>query len=251
MSRINSRMGVKGTVEGNIWTITEFICPQFSCNFTIKEPIDAFRDMCIDTNEVICDSQTLNAFGENKTLSIIWKDLTNNEKKQIGIKLHGYLLNNIFYKRSITSMCEGPTNCVGGCPTYGSAVCVQNALIRVLRFVEPNESFSKCYYKNALGEEVCYYYPESYCLPCYPVTVVSVPNSFYHSIACLQIGTDVNNFNNWLFFQYNASDIVPGSWDMPLPCSVVVDNLVNGICAGYGNGVSIAKWNIDENGVIT
>ncbi len=207
----------------------------------LTDDVTTFRTQCMKDNEVICDSQILNSHGENGTLKNIWSNLTITEKRNIGINLYNYLSSSVFYTHTITTTCND-INCSS--PQVG--MCVQNALIKVLRFSISDESFSGCYYKNMHNEVKSYYYPDSYGLPAYPTQVVSADNNFYHSIGGLQIGDNVSDFNNWLFFQYNDADILPGEWNMPLPAVVTIKHLCPGSCTGYGCG-DLITFSIDKN----
>ncbi len=208
-----------------------------SLNFLASQTVNVikFRLQCINNNAVICDSKTLNSYGEDGTLRLIWDDLTVSEKRNIGITLHNYLISNVFYTNYITT----------------PGLCVPNSIIRVLRFASPDKSVEDCQYINGHSETLSLYYSNSYSLPAYPASINSV-----HNIAALQIGPDVNNFNNWLFFQYGDSNIIPGSGQMHLPTTVIINKMSHVDCDGYiTNGYSffknIASWYIDNEGLIT
>lgn len=233
----------------------------------VPSNLEEFRKTCMSGAEVACTLEVLNQDAESQMLSEIWQYLTREEKKNIGINLHQYLISSVFhigerpYQIGVGPFClDGPLNCVGGCANFNiPGSCVPDAIVCVLRFSKPDESFSAHYYKNGRGEEVCFHYSLSYSLPCYPVAVNSDYWKFYHAVAGLLIGEDVKNFNDWLFFQYLDSNIQPVDpnkiplgtyYQMPIPVKVTVDHLIPGNGGGFGSGAPIAEWDIDKDGVI-
>lgn len=237
ISVYNDKVFVTST-DGNIYA--------FYKNPNTQHPteLDSFRAVCMRDINVICDQVILNSYGENGTLKTIWYNLTKPEKKNIGIKLYEYLNSNVFYTTYFNTVCYDPN-----CNDSKIAWCLGNGMIRLMRFITPEEgkTFSSCYYKNGHQEIISYYYEKSYGLVAYPVDVVSEQNNFYHTISALQIGNNISNFDNWLFFQYGTSDITPGSWNMPLPARVTIRHFFPGECTSYGDyGSPVASWNIPE-----
>ena len=113
---------------------------------------------------------------------------------------------------------SGQSDCQGGTGGWGTAVCMQNALIRWARAntgSDVYEAYSKCYWRRDTSWPEYCYCEEEFNMPVYMVTVWNNSIPWGHAICAEHLGGDMENFDNWQFFQYDNLDIKPGDWDMP------------------------------------
>jgi len=241
------------------------ICNPIVCHFSINgNDTDTFRALVFDNDgNVKITPEEMNTYGENKTISRIWWNLTKEERIKIAIKLHDYFKINILEDGHVYYYCEGNLNCEGlpysiyEC--INESTCVNNTKARYLKFngleVDGTPS-SKCYYKgNNLSKLYCFYVSDdkTYHLPCYYAIVTGIIG---HAICALLIDKDYKDINNWFFFQYNDSDIKIGDWQIPIETtnvyiSSVTSMLYQNTCDDFTQGPCYVWWKIGLNGTPT
>lgn len=183
--------------------------------------IDEFRTYCIQDETITCNKQTLHKLLINNLISNIWWDLTYDERLLLSQKLVYY-----FGTMRVKAVYYGESDCAGYDPKHKTAYphnkCAYNATIRYLKFNHPLPGTDTDMYweDNYTGEMHCYT-EEEFNLPAY-FTEVDYPSGTDHAIVALQLGEDVNDFNNWLFFQYTNTNIQPGDYQMRIPCRVYI-----------------------------
>jgi len=209
-----------------------------------------FREECLsDKSEIICDKQTLHDnWLITKKLSRIWWLLTDDERDNTaGFVIRNWLFFYIPYTR------KGLPDCKGGTESWERTFCIDNSIIRFLRFANGKDYYgnvSHCYWSTDRVTEYCYWI-ESFDLPVFLVGVYAYSSSFGHSICAFQIRKKQKDFNSYRFFQYCDDNIKPGNWQMP--CSyneaeiyVHVVRPATLSCGGY-NYDTIAEWKIDKD----
>ena len=205
--------------------------------------ITAFRLECLSGGAVTCDWDTLRVRLENNDVSRFWWFLTEAERRSIAEMA---VKNTLFY--FISHGRYGKPNCKGGEGDFKNIVCVQNALIRYLKFGSDNPpGGDTCYYKHPItNDEFCYVPDAKYGLPCCRCSCRSYDLEFAHSMCALQVNEDFKKFDSWIFFQYSDFDIKPGNWQMPIDkypgniyvkVAVVTSLQCNG-CSGY----ELMRW---------
>jgi len=161
----------------------------------------------------------------------------------------------------------GSPNCVGGSGSWNEAVCLQNAIIRYAwagKSTSYVDKLSCCYWMEKLGcPEYCYLdlNTKIYELDVYIAAVLNstAPDFEAHAICAEHLGGDMEDWNNWRFFQYSNSNIQPGDpGQMPLGTSTentrVQIYVVTGIpdCAHYSRPENPeVTFLIDETGDVT
>jgi len=216
------------------------------------ELADKFREECLNSDgKVICDKDTLHDnWLITKKLSKIWWLLTDEERNNVaGFIIRSWLFFIIDFVR------EGEKDCKGGTGSWKSAYCIHNEIIRYLRFGEGKKHYdeiSHCYWKTIEKGEIEYcYWMESYDLPVYPCSVVTIGPGFGHGICAFQIKKNPKDFSSWRFFQYTNDNIKPGNWQMPCHANGntihIRINMPSKLwCHGYVVKYEIAKWYIDK-----
>ena len=213
------------------------------------ELADKFREECLSSDgKVICDKDTLHDnWLITKKLSKIWWLLTDEERNNVaGFVIRGWLFFSIPYVR------EGEKDCKGGTGSWRYAYCLHNAVVRYLRFGEGEKHYdeiSHCYWSRDTKTEYCYW-TESYDLPVYLCSVVTMGSGFGHSICAFQIKKNPKDFSSWRFFQYTDDNIKPGNWQMPCHANgktihIFINRPIGLGCHGY-SAERIAKWYIDK-----
>lgn len=204
--------------------------------------IDAFRDECLTGGAVSCDWDTLHARLINHDISRFWWFLTEAERRSIAeIAIKNTLFYTLYYGRS------GKPNCEGGEGDVAEIVCMQNALIRYLKFGSDSPpSGSDCYYRrNSDSDEFCYVPDIKYNLPCN--IVLCAGYDFGHSMCAIQVVDSFDSLDNWIVFQYSSFDIKPGNPQMPnndfSDLFVKMEVITTMRCSGY-RANEVARWDI-------
>jgi len=68
-----------------------------------------------------------------------------------------------------------------------------------------------------------------------------------HWVCALKVGPNVSSFSNWVFFNYNDREILPGNASqMPYGAHVAVHECIGATNAGaaWPDGLAIAEWNV-------
>lgn len=196
---------------------------------------------CFSDGALTCDRDTIYQLLIDKHVSRQWWSLTKEQRFTLGT----YIIRNFLPYRQVTQLGQGDSNCEGTNIGWYYGSCVSNAILRyaIMNHKTPVGDLSQCYFKET---EVKCFTDESYWLPCFVVGVDGVNHKFGHEICGLQIGEDINDFHSWVFFQYNNSNIKPGSWQMPKDSEVMIEELENVGCRWLKHKV-IAEWYIDKN----
>jgi len=197
--------------------------------------IDIFRAECLSGGAVSCTWSALQVRLINRDIATFWWDLTESERRSIAeMAIKNTLFSIMRYGRA------GKENCEGGEGDVGRIVCVQNGIIRTLKFGSYDVGGDKCYYrKSSTSKEFCYVPETSYGLPCHIVTCATASGSsdpFGHTMCSIQVVNNTDSLDNWIVFQYSDFDIKPGHWQMPSRDDiwVVFSNLTHVSCGGYG-----------------
>ena len=133
-------------------------------------------------------------------------------------------------------------------------MCVGNACVRYARFgdvsiVVPDEYY---YYEaedeeddewRELAEEPCFHLPAALGSIAAKWNEETQKWTFGHSVAALQVGEDMSDFDSWIFFQYLTPDIVPGDSQMPTPGVVKVYLPTRVHVYGYSGEIA-GEWSI-------
>lgn len=222
--------GAEVQIDGAFIGTTPIIIP-------IEIGLEAFRTECLSDGGVICSWDVLKTRLEDQTVSRIWWDLTRDERYSISEMA---VKNTLFY--TATRGRSGKFDCVGGEGDTREIVCIQNSIIRYIKFTSKSFGISdKCYYRRIeSSEEFCYVPNESYGLPGHivscstPIDYTGEP--FGHSMCAIQTGLDLSKLDSWIVFQYTDFNIKPGDLQMPVDTYVrfkIPDNSTS--CNGYGS----------------
>lgn len=99
------------------------------------------------------------------------------------------------------------------------------------------------YYRNRYDRWEQLWKPDGFKLP-YHYGGISW-GDFAHVICALQVGSDVQSFSSWLFFQYETKEIVPGDDQMPLGAHVSVSKITSFTDRGsIRSATQVAEWNV-------
>lgn len=179
---------------------------------------------------------------EDHTISEMWWNLTESDRRSIAELA---IKNTLFYM--LRQGRSGKPNCEGGEGNFNSLVCLQNAIIRSMKFGTELTGADNCYYRrNELSEEFCYL-GTHYDLPCYMVTCSTYGGGFGHSLAAIQVNEDTDLLSSWIIFQYSDFDIKLGHWQLPVDrfpgriyIKIAIQTDVR--CAGYNSTDELARW---------
>ena len=138
-----------------------------------------------------------------------WWEFTEDNRRTIA---ETAITNILFYY--ISQGRSGDADCAGGTGDKHTIVCLQNANIRILKFGTGVPGGDNCYYDDIDGNEHCYVPDEKFNLPCY--YVVCVGQNWGHSMCAIKVNEDIDDLDSWIIFQYNAFDIKPGNWQIPI-----------------------------------
>lgn len=212
---------------------------------TIGE-IPATSEYDLNWNGIPADAGDLELM---KLASVGYIDL-NNPKPILLDEIISYVNNNIivpetYYPDYIQYGSSSPD----GSNPY-EVFCTGNAVIRKLIF-EGGTTYDNltCYWKNNQGGWINYNYPN----PLGIKTYITVDSSFAHMLDGIPIDQngDLTNFDNWVFFQYDDRNVKPLSFNMPGNEYVTVYDGGWLQCMGISAATPVAKWFIDEQGIVT
>lgn len=197
--------------------------------------IDAFRAECLTGGAVSCDWTTLHTRLNNRDVSRFWWFLTESERRSIAeMAIKNTLFYTFRYGRAGKSNCEG-----GEGDKYG-IVCLQNGLIRALKFGSYSVGGDSCYYRRySTSKEFCYVPEIQYGLPCQIVTCATYAGAdqgFGHTMCSIKVVDATDSIGNWTIFQYSDFDIKLGSWQIPnneYDLYIKFGELTNVSCRGY------------------
>lgn len=181
----------------------------------IRLSIEDFRAECLSNGSVACSWDVLKTRLEDKTVSELWWDLIETERRSIAEMA---IKNTIFY--TIHDVREGASECEGGGGEWKKAVCMQNGIIRYMQLSTPVAGVDTCYWKNNVGAEMCYVPTYPYNLPCN--LVVCMGYEFGHMVCAIQVVHNPNVLSDWILFQYSSFDIKPGDQQLPHSSRVTV-----------------------------
>jgi hypothetical protein len=198
--------------------------------------LEEFRAECVHGGSVTCSWDVLKTRLEDQTVSLLWWFLTEAERRSIAEQaIRNTLFHNYRYGR------HGKANCEGGEGDVKSIVCVQNGVIRTLKFGKCSAGGDSCYYRRYTdSEEFCYVPNIQYRLPCNIVSCIDYEGEFCHSMCSIQVVNKIDSINNWIVFQYNDVDIKSGNWQMPshkYDLYLKFSNINRISCGGYSSDI--------------
>jgi len=217
---------------------------------TIDEPVGLaeFRSECLSGGNVTSPWSVLKTRLEDQTVSRIWWNLTRDERYSIAeMAIRNTLFYSIYYYRT------GKPNCGGGEGDLKRTSCVNNSVIRCLKFGErPNTvpywspNADECYYRRQPADcEHCYVPEVSYGLPCHYVSRISEDLGPHiirnHALAAIQIVNNHASVNNWIIFQYESFDIKPGHRQVPYGSKITISKPIGFQC-GVSYGTTLAEF---------
>jgi len=238
---------------------------RYNLDIALKEQkLQDIRNICISSDTIICDYDTLSDFSKKGDLLDVWWLLNKTERKNISISLIQGANNEYSIGGIVPQICnDGLPLCAGINPVNcGGTECGTNAGLRYVLFNEfDNVGIDTCYFIGFDNTTRCFYisFENKIKLPCNYVSVDASETLFGHKICAIQIGEDVTDITNWLFFQYNESNIVLGTWQIPYGTYITildrytsfVGTLCHGVSDGYdSNGKYPAKWHLKLDGTI-
>jgi hypothetical protein len=165
----------------------------------------------------------------NHDVSRFWWDLTESERRAIAeMAVKNTMFTTYYHGRS------GLDNCEGGEGELFGIDCVENALIKYVKFTSNNFYGSpRCYYQRLSGdEEFCMVPEHTYKLPGHYVRAVKLP--WGHSMCAIQVRQDMSSIDSWYIFQYWDYDIKPGHWQLP-----------HGARVGFHRPHSVIEYGVD------
>lgn len=150
---------------------------------------------------------------EDGTVGNVWWNISEDDRRTIAELA---IKNTLFYV--VRHGRSGKTNCEGGEGDVKKIICLQNVLIRCLKFGSDIPSGGDaCYYRrSATSEEFCYIPDINYNLPCYAVTCMAHSGGFGHGMCAIQVNENIEELDSFIVFQYSSFDIKPGHWQMPV-----------------------------------
>ena len=220
-----------------------FIIPEGS-----ELSIGAFDD-CLEDGKVVCNWSVLEKYLLDHTVSNLWWDLTEAERRSIAeTAIKNTLFYELWYGRG------GKANCEGGEGDFVGIVCMQNAIIRCLKFGVPipivdmtTGYVDACYFKRSLSDpiETCYK-QDTYNLPCHLVMCMEhfTGPGWVHAMCAIQVREGFDSLDNWIVFQYSDFDIKPGNWQMPRDKKVKMIALESTYCSGTKDAKLVAEFDI-------
>ena len=219
--------GAEVAIDGVSYGITPVIA-------TINDEVLAeFRAECLSNESVVCSWDVLKTRLEDLTVSQLWWDLTRDERYSISEMAIGNTLTRIYrWGRS------GKPNCGGGEGGRTSIVCLNNAVIRYIKFTSNTFGVvDSCYYSEYMElahDEFCYVPEQTFGLPGHLVSCYGT--GFGHTMCAVQIEQDLTTLDSWIVFQYGGFDIKPGDWQMPNGMYVTMHTPTTSIkCSGYSS----------------
>lgn len=171
----------------------------------------------------------LYAYLISKSISRDWWSLPESERRELASRIINWW--SVPFGTIIT-VGEGDLDCVGNIHTIkqvGHNPCSYNADIRCCLFSGNLQGIacpSNKYY--LLRNEWHCYRVNDFGLPTFSSVTLAQWNEtrqnwdWAHSIVAIQVGENKLDFYSWLFFQYTATDIKPGDYQMPSPGEVII-----------------------------
>ena len=164
-----------------------------------KEEVD-FISTCFSNSRVIWNKETLHPYLLDKTVSNNWWDLTDAQRKALGLKI----INDFAPK--IVGGARGDCGCVGTNIKWGVTECECGAIADIIRTkLNRGGLWHSCWYyassfipPDTWADIHCYTEEEFY-LPCCTVYILK-EEGLLHAFNTLQIGIDETDFDSWLFF---------------------------------------------------
>lgn len=219
--------------------------------YTIDEAagLAEFRAECLSNENVVCSWGVLKTRLEDLTVSRLWWDLTRDERYAIAeMAVKNVLFYYVKYGRG------GKADCAGGEGEYIMIVCVQNAIIRCMKFgstIEVTDMMTgnndACYFKRSSSDvnETCYKQAQ-YNLPCHNISCHEHFGGvgFSHAMCGIQIVEGYDSLDNWAVFQYNEFDIKPGDDQMPYNKKLKFHRLITTQCNGGMDAEYITEFDI-------
>lgn len=161
-----------------------------------------FRDECITNGAVSCGWETLKARLEDQTVSMLWWDLTLDERHSIAHMATSNVLNYMVnhFKRDL------------GCGVTGGehgGECSSNTAVRLSQFDHLQRCSAEsglCWWKRYAGHE-WHNYTDFVCynLPCY------VGRAGPHIMPAIALREQISELRDLFLFQYGDIDIQPGN----------------------------------------
>lgn len=201
-------MGAEVKIDGEVAGTTPLTIP-------IGEGIslEEFRAECMSDGVVVCSWYILENRLEDQTVSRLWWDLTQGERHSVAERA---VKNTLYY--DVRWSCTGLPMCAGAGGDWVNACCVQDTMVRYLKFISKSvQGADSCYHKHHETSDVLCYVPEiSYNLPgAWASCATPYGPGYGHAMCAIQIGTDIMVMDSWVVFQYTNFDIQPGDWQMP------------------------------------
>ena len=230
--------GAEVQIDGEIVGTTPLTIP-------IEErSLEEFRTECLTDGAVSCSFDVLKARLEDQTISRLWWDLTEPERRSIAeMAIKNILFYEIDWKR------KGLPNCEGGTGDWTDAACAADAMIRYVLFGHYMNNMDTCYYRRSIdSDELCFAPRYSYNLPCHMVSCRGInDHKFGHTMCSIQVSSEVNKLSSWIVFQDNNFDIQPGGPHIPTGTKVIIyvpDRFTP--CGGSGIGHIVATFILDR-----
>lgn len=170
-------------------------------NITILlDKLPAFRELCLNEGAVTCSWSVLKTQLEDQTVSLLWWDLTRDERHSIAIEI-----------------AENTMNCMFTDP------CVVSALVRYLKITSADRPYDtspdhwtiyEYYWSCGGGYESCWLPDVCYNIPGHIISVYSAPCPNNHAMAAILIDEDMSSLDmpsldSWVIFEYTHIDFTP------------------------------------------
>jgi hypothetical protein len=186
--------------------------------YTIDELIGLaeFRAECLSGGNIVCSWDAIKTRLEDQTVSRLWWDLTRDERYSISIIA---IMNTMWNLSAIKRL--GAQDCEGGIGDTGFTYCLDNAIIRYLKFVSSNFTKIDSYYWRYGGTseetEKCWRPDICYNLPGHVISCMPLPDAQNHAMCGIQIDSNMDSIDSWVVFNYMDCDIKPGDTQMKDP----------------------------------
>lgn len=175
-----------------------------------------FRTECLSGGDVVCSWDVLENRLEDQTVSKLWWDLTLDERYSISCTAIENMMFNLFAIKRL-----GKSDCGGGEGETGFTLCLDNAIIRYLKFSSSDFTKIDEYYWRYGGtseeNEKCWRPDICYNLPGHIISCMPLPVAANHAMCGIQIDTDLTSIDSWVVFNYGNCDIKPGDGQMKDP----------------------------------
>ena len=165
------------------------------------------------TNIPITDFDALKPYLVSGYIGENWWGFTELNRRTIA---ETAITNMLFYY--ISQGRSGDQDCAGGTGDKHTLVCIQNAIIRLLKFGTGISGADYCYYDDISGVEHCYVPDEKFNLPCYYAnvhTAIGSEHPWGHALCAIKVNENIDELSSWIIFQYSTFDIKQGDWQIP------------------------------------